>query len=70
MSEYIVYSTHMKPVKGGFPEIIRQYIAADSAIGVHYTVTKDKVNAYIFDDSELNDAQFIADCWNMKIEEV
>ncbi|MCC2250047.1 hypothetical protein JUJ52_08715 [Virgibacillus sp. AGTR] len=72
MSDYIVYSTHMKPskIKGEFPDIFYEYIAVDSAIGFFYTLTNDRENAYIFDESQLEDARFIADCWRMKIKEV
>jgi hypothetical protein len=69
VANYIVYSSGIKPpkIKGEFPDIIYNYIANDSTIGFHYRLTSKRDNAYEFDDTELNHAKFIADCWNMKV---
>lgn len=72
MARYIVCSSHLKPskVKGDFPEITYTYIASDSHIGWHYTVTNDRERAYMFDEAEMKDAKFIASCWGMQIKEL
>lgn len=72
MAEYIVCSSYLKPSKkkGQLPDVGYIYIADDSAIGWHYTITNDHENAYVFDESEIDQAKFIADCWKMKIKKL
>jgi hypothetical protein len=54
-------------VKGELPDLVYQYIANDSMIPWHYTVTQDKEDAYIFDDFQINEAKEIASFWNMSL---
>ncbi|KMK77609.1 hypothetical protein [Alkalihalobacillus pseudalcaliphilus] len=72
MKEYIVRSSHLIPskVKGELPEVVYNYIANDSSIGIHYTLTRERDYAYIFVDYEKKDAEFIAECWGMKLVEL
>ncbi|KON86594.1 hypothetical protein AF332_07025 [Sporosarcina globispora] len=72
MARYIVCSSHMKAskVKGDFPEIFYTYIANDSHLSWHYTLTADREKAYIFDEFEWEDAEFIASCWGMQIKQL
>lgn len=72
MASYIVRSSHLTPskVKGELPDINHQYIAIDSAIGWHYSLTNDRERAYIFEEFELKDAEFIADCWGMQLKKL
>lgn len=72
MNGYIVYSINMRPaaVKGQLPDLSYTYIANDSNIGWHYTITRDRERAYIFDESEMSEAEFIASCWGMKLEKL
>ena len=72
MASYIVCSSRLKPskVKGEFPDILYTYIANDSHIGWHYTLTTEREQAYVFDESEIKEAEFIADCWKMQIKEL
>lgn len=72
MTNYIVYSSHLKPskIKGNLPDVFYTYIAIDSHIGWHYAITNERENAYVFDESEMKEAEFIADCWGMKIKEL
>lgn len=72
MSRYIVCSIHIKPAakKGQLPDISYSYIANESHIGWHYTLTNERENAYVFDEEEIKDAEFIANCWGMKIQKL
>jgi len=62
----------MKPSKnkGNLPDIIYTYISNDSDIGWHYTITHERENAYVFDESLMRYAEFIADCWGMRIKKI
>jgi hypothetical protein len=70
--QYVVCSSHMRPskIKGELPDVLYQYIGNDSMIPWHYTLTKNKEEAYLFDDFELNDAKEIASFWNMKLKDI
>ncbi|MGG3800438.1 hypothetical protein [Metabacillus fastidiosus] len=72
MARYIVRSSHMKPSKGkgDLPEIFYTYISIYSAIGWHYLITNDRELAYVFEEFEKEDAEFIAGCWGMQIKEL
>jgi hypothetical protein len=72
MTDYIVYQSHLKPskIRGNLPDVFCTYIANDSHIGWHYTITSEREDAYIFDESQKKDAEFIADCWGMKVEKL
>lgn len=72
MVEYIVYSSDIKPsrIKGEFPEVIYSYISNESMIDWHYTLTKQRENAYLFDETEYVKAQEIAELWNMRIKQL
>ncbi len=72
MANYIVYTSGLVPSKkkGELPDVIQNYIADDSMIGYHYTITTKRDKAYEFEDTEIEHAKFIADCWNMKVKEI
>lgn len=72
MAQFVVCSSHMKPskIKGELPDVVYQYIADDSHIGHHYTITNQRDKAYEFDGSEINEAKFIAECWRMRLKEI
>lgn len=72
MADYIVCSSHLIPskIKGNLPDIVHIYIADDSHIGWHYTITNERKKAYEFDELEMEFAKFIADCWRMKVEKL
>lgn len=72
MARYIVCYSHMKAAKtkGDSPEIFYTYIANDSHIGWHYSLTADREQAYVFEEFEWKDAKFIAGCWGMQIKEL
>jgi len=69
---YIVVQSNLVPskAKGDLPDVVYNYIANDSHIGWHYILTNKRERAYIFLESELDDAKFIADCWRMKVEKL
>lgn len=64
MAQFIVCSSHLKPskVKGELPDISYTYIANDSHIGWHYTLTNEREQAYVFVESEMKEAEIIGDC--------
>lgn len=72
MSEYIVYSSDLKAseIKGQLPDIAHTYIANDSSIGWHYTVTDKRENAYVFIETQIEKAREIADLWDMKVKQL
>lgn len=72
MAEYIVYSSDIKPSKnkGELPDVIYNYISNESLIGWHYTLTKQRENAYLFDETEYAKAQEIAELWNMRLKQL
>lgn len=70
--DYIVRSSSLFPAKnkGDLPDVRYNYIANDSHIGWHYTLTNKRENAYIFDESEMEYAKFISECWRMEIKQL
>lgn len=72
MNNYIVCSSRLLPskVKGDLPDVLYTYIANDSHIGWHYTLTNNRENAYVFDESEKAIAEFLSDCWKMQIKKL
>lgn len=72
MTNYIIYSSHLKAskIKGELPDVSYTYIANDSHIGYHYTITNVREDAYIFDETEIKHAEFIAGAWSMKVKEL
>lgn len=48
----------------------RWYISTYSDIGYHYELTKNKKEAYVFDEYELRQACFIASTWDLCLLEV
>lgn len=72
MADYIVYSSHLKPSKnkGELPDISYIYISIDSNYGWHWSLTNERKKALIFYESQKKDADFIADCWGMKVKKL
>ncbi|WP_416149475.1 hypothetical protein ACM26V_00300 [Salipaludibacillus sp. HK11] len=69
MEEFIVCQSYLKTskIKGKWPDVVYSYISNDSDIGFHHTLTNDREKAYIFGESQLEIANFISECWEMKI---
>lgn len=72
MPQYIVYESVLVPskVKGQFPEAVYTYIANDSLIGWHYTFTRNREQAYIFCDFQLDQTEEIAEMWGMQLKQL
>lgn len=72
MADYIVYSSHLKPSKkkGELPDISYTFISIHSDYGWHWSLTQDRERALIFHEWQKKDAEFIADCWGMKVKEL
>ncbi|KYC94388.1 hypothetical protein B4102_3609 [Heyndrickxia sporothermodurans] len=72
MTRYIVCSINLKPskIKGSLPDVSYTFISVYSHIGHHYEITNDREDAYEFEEFELKEAEFIADCWGMEIKKL
>lgn len=70
MSSYVVCESQLVPVKDSFPDITYTYIANDSLLGRHNSITNNREKALEFEESKKEDAQFIGDYWGIHVKEL
>lgn len=71
---YLICLSHLVPskAKGELPDVAYEFVANDSAIGFHYTFTRDRKQAFTFDSDAytFEEVKVIADLLQMQVKEL
>lgn len=71
---YLIYQSHLTPskVRGELPDVIYEFVANTSNIGWHYTFTRNRKDAFVFDGEAYtpDEVKEIAELLGMRMKEL